>query len=267
MKQAVDMLLNPIVKVVEEDCGTLLGSVVDTGLELQGFTEVATKEPLDIARINQLLTAGQYRTGIRTLHTCQSYKLGGVCRRCLSASLFTDTDLSVGETSKIPSLIVYQTDMVRGNGYTTTFPLSETSDDWYEVVVIKQGMRLSEGVDYSLGFDSITFPTAMTVDSETSVVTVHFMKQNSDPFLGYISKTYSGALLGMLPLPSLPTLLRESLYDILFSDNFVGLLLEDLEPLKAIPSTYRDYLDRVHGKMEKVLLALFLYSIYGNVEI
>jgi hypothetical protein len=102
---------------------------------------------------------------------------------------------------------------------------------------------------------------------DTGVYVVHFIKQNTDPFQGYIAKTYSGAILGMQPLPTLKPLLREAIYEAQFSDNFVSLIMEEVGKLKAIPSTYKQYLESIHGKMEKVLLALYLFAFYSNVEL
>jgi hypothetical protein len=268
VKQAVSMLLNPMVTVVEEDCNTFLGKIVETTNELQGYIEVATKEPLTITRITELLAAGSYFIGIRTLHTCQSYKLGGICRMCQkSSNLGIQTNTPLGTSAVIASMLVYQTDIIRGDGFNSTFELSETSDDWYDVAVIKQGHRLVKDVDYTLGFNSITFMTTPGIDVANDTITVHFLKQNTDPFLGYIAKTYSGALLGLLALPTLDTYLRETLYENMLSDNFVSLVLEEVSALKAVPSTYKDFLERVHGKMERLLLALYLYAIYANVEV
>jgi hypothetical protein len=267
MKQAINMLLNPVVNIVEDDCNTLLGKMVDTNLELQGYTECATKEPMDNARIHQLLVAGSYRIGVRSLYTCQSYKLGGVCKLCYKAHHFgVEPDTSMGTAITIPALQIYQTDVLAGNGVSKEFFLSETSDDWYDVVVIKEGQRMSPS-DYTLNFDSITFNTVPGTDPETDVIAVHFLKQNSDSFLGYIAKTYSGALLGIDPLPAIEPMLRHDLYEAAFSDSFIGMILDEVHKLKAIPSTYKNFMDQVHGKMERMLLALFLYAIYSNVEV
>lgn len=262
MAQAVQTLLNPTVQIVEEDCNTLLGEITETSVELQGRIEAATKAALTNTRITALLAAGQYKTGLRTLPTCQSHVSGGVCRICYSGSLLGSVAPAVGSTVNIPALQIYQSDTLGGNGFTTTFNLSQTSDDWYDVKVVKNGVVQTSG--YTLGYNTITISPAIGVNE---IVIVHFMKQNTDPLQGYIAKTYSGALLGMQPLPTIKPLLRESLYEPLFSDSFIGLMMEELKPLKAIPSTYIDYLQRVHSKFEKILLALYLFALYSNVEV
>jgi len=74
-------------------------------------------------------------------------------------------------------------------------------------------------------------------------------------------------LLGMQALPSLKPLLRMSLYEAQFSDSFVSMIVEETSKINTIPVTYINYIDSIHDKMEKVLLALYLYAIYSNVVI
>lgn len=266
MRQAVGYLLNPMVKVVEEDCGTFLGEMVDTSLELQGKIETVTGDPLTAGRIIQLLSQGTYKVGIRNLTTCLSHTSGGICRKCYAGTYLGDTAPAVGSNLSIPSSLIYQTDVLIGDGATTTFTLSETSDDWYSVKVINQGVIVPSS-QYTLGYNTITFNTAPVLDSTAGLYVVHFHKQNTDPFQGWIAKTYSGSLLGMQALPSLKPLLRMSLYEAQFSDSFVSMIVEETSKIKTIPVTYINYIDSIHDKMEKVLLALYLYAIYSNVVI
>lgn len=264
MTQAVGILLNPLTTVVDEDCNTLLGEIVDTSYELEGLIEVATKSVLTRTRINQLLQQGKYKVGVRNLHTCLSHTNGGICRLCYQGTFPGETAPKVSSNISVPNMLIYQTDVIQGTGYASTFDLSETSDDWYEVKVVKNGVVLNEGSDYTLGDSSITFPS---IPTNSDAYVVHFLKQNTDPFQGYIAKTYSGALLGMEPLPTLKPVLRESLYEQQFSDSFLSMLVEEVNQFKAIPDTYLDYLERVHSRMEKVLLTLYLFAVYSNVEV
>lgn len=266
MNQAVQLLLTPTTYIVDEDCGTLLGDVRETTFELEGLTETATGSPLSYNRIVQLLGAGQYKTKIRTLNSCLSHANGGICRTCYESNFLGKIAPQVGSTITLSSLQIYQSDVLIGDNVKQTFNLSQTEDDWYDVVVVHQGLVVDPS-EYTLGEDTITFNTPLPSDRTQGLHVVHFMSGNSEPFLGYIAKTYSGALLGMQPLPTLKPLLRQSLYEAQFSDSMVGIIVEEVTKLKALPTTYKDYLDRVHGKMEKVLLALYLFAIYGYVEV
>lgn len=263
MIQALGLLLNPAINVVEEDCGTLLGQMSETSYELEGRIEVATGVPLSAARINTLLSQGVYKFGIRTLHTCISHLKGGICRKCYESMYIGETAPAVGTITSTPALQIYQSDVIIGNSYTQTFSLTQTEDDWHTVKVVHNGL-VTTPQQYVLHPDSITF---VDVPVSDAIHIVHFLEQNTRPFHGYIAKTYSGALLGVQPLPTLKLFLRESLYEAQFSENFINFMINDVVALRSVPSTYIDYLQRVHGKMEKVLLALYLFALYSNVEI
>lgn len=265
MVQAVNFLKNPMFKIVDSDCGTLLGSMKDTSSELEGLIEVATGEPLSQVRIRYLLGKGQYKTSIRDLHTCLSHTNGGVCQQCYLGSFLGSTAPKVGTTTSVEASLIYQTDIIMGNAYTSTFPLSQSTDDYYAVKVIHKGSVVNPSI-YLLGYNSITFPSNLPLDSIEGVYTIHFYAKNTESFQGLVSKTYSGGLLGMASLPTSKTLLRERLYEDMFSDTFIGLMLEVLSAYKTIPSTYFEYIENVHGKMEKVLLILYLYGLYSNIE-
>ena len=262
MTQAVDMLMNPSVQIVEEDCQTLLGKVVDTNYELEGLTSLATGEIISREYINYLLSNGEYKIRIRELHSCASHKKGGVCQKCYKASYMCSEVPEVGTTLQIPTKLIYQSDTIIGNGYLSVYTLSQTEDDWYDVIVIKDGEVVDTSL-YTLGYDYIQFPEVL---STNTTYIVHFFKENTESFQGFISKTYSGGLLGMEPLPTTPTLLRESLYYPMFPDTQVSLLLEELSKLKEIPVLYIDYINRIHDKLEKVLYILYLYALYQSMQ-
>lgn len=265
MVQAVNTLLSPMVKIVEDNCGTLLGAVTETSLELEGLTDIATGDVLTPTSIRALLAQGKYKLNLRSLHACNSHLKGGICRKCYQGSHIGEVAPDVGSTISLKSSLIYQTDVVLGTGYSTKFTLSQTTDDYYDIKVLNQGAVVTTG--FTLGYDYIEFDSIVPQDPVTGAYTVHFLQENTEPFQGLISKTYSGSLLGMQPLPTLPPLLRKELYSSQLSDNFIALMLEAIAPLRVIPSTYLDYLERIHDRLEKVLLILYLYALYSNVEL
>ena len=276
-KQALNNLLSPIVRVVEEDCGTLLGKTVPTSFEIEGLIETATGSPLTRSRIEYILAQGQYTVGIRELHSCNSHTKNGICRVCYQGSFIGETAPVVGSLQRVTSSLIYQTDVLTGTGrpnfvidpnplhpvYATSFNLSQTRSEYYDIKVIKDGLVVSDSL-YQLGETFIRFPG--TVPLNDSYV-VHFYQENAEPFQGYVSKTYSGGLLGIEPLPTLKPLLRESLYTQLFMPQFIDSLYQEVSLLKAIPRTYLDYVNNTHDPLEKVLTIMYLYAIYSQVQI
>lgn len=265
MVQAVNTLLAPMVKIVEENCGTLLGAVTETSLELEGLTDIATGDVLTPTTIRAALAAGKYKLNLRSLSSCNSHLKGGICRKCYQGSYIGQTAPAVGTTISLTSSLIYQTDVVLGTGYSSKFTLSQTTDDYYDIKILNQGVVVTTG--FTLGYDFIQFNSIVPLNPVTGAYTIHFYQQNTEPFEGLIAKTYSGSLLGIQPLPTLKPLLRKQLYDSQLSDNFIALMLEIVEPMRAIPSTYLDYLQTVHSRLEKVLLILYLYAVYGNVQL
>lgn len=80
-----DLLFKPIVKIIEEDCGTKLGDNRALGSQVRGFIELSNGDaPITPARI-QFLTQQKIDTVyIRNVASCASP--GGVCRKCLHGS-------------------------------------------------------------------------------------------------------------------------------------------------------------------------------------
>ena len=88
---AYNRVFKPLIKIIEEDCGTKVGEVRDATIKSVGLLEVykdqmsVTNVPITPARI-QHITSSTARTkvNVRTLRSCTSE--GGVCRKCLHAS-------------------------------------------------------------------------------------------------------------------------------------------------------------------------------------
>lgn len=263
LQQVATMLIYPSVTIIEEDCGTLLGKVVDLNFELEGFTELATGVSLSRTRINTLLSQGNYKIHIRDLHSCTSK--GGICRKCYEATFLGETAKPINTITTLTPKLNYQTDLINGNNIKSTFTLSQTSDDYYSVLVIKDGAIYPDS-EYVLGYDTITFIT-LPVPTTTEVYTIHYYKENSEPLLGYISKTYSGGLLGLQPLPALNLILNEKLYLSIVSDGFIPLMIKELNNYRTIPTTFLQYIDNIQDKLEKIIFMLLLYAVYGNITL
>lgn len=259
LTQTVNKLLSPVAEIIEEDCGTLLGEVVDISYELEGRVEVATNLPLSKTRINYLLSEGSYIVRIRTLHSCMSD--GGICQKCYESNFIGDTAPEIGSRAPIDSYQVFQSDTIIGNGIKSEFELTQSEDDYDYAVVVKEGVIVTSG--YSITGTTITFNSPLSIN-ETYIV--HFYSLTSQPFLGYIARTYSGGLLGIRPLPTLDLLLKPIYYQALFNDQILFRMVKEVEYIKEIPRTYIDYIDRIHDPLEKALYITYLYTIYKNIE-
>lgn len=79
-----DRITSPVVTLVEEDCGTLLGEEAPLSYDSEGLTELSTGSPLSRSRINFLRGLGNLSVSVRSLRSCISH--GGLCRTCYQAS-------------------------------------------------------------------------------------------------------------------------------------------------------------------------------------
>ena len=273
---AANTLMNPFISIVETDCGTLLGSVVTLDYSQEGQTELATNTPLSIARISSLMAQGVKTIHIRNISTCVSK--GGICRTCYDAStarlslldgtwpldgsryLNGHDHISLpGDIIQLSSEFIYMTQIFIGDGVNASYPVSQTSADYTKTNITGGGYP--EVV--SLTDTTITFATIRT---SNDIFSLHYYKISSDPFLEYIAKSYSGALLGLAPLPSYQLLLKPSVYETMFSESQIHMLRMELDRWSSnIPPSFLAYCDTITDTLEKILFIIYLYAIYANV--
>ena len=260
LSSIANSLISPAVKIIEEDCGTLLGDLVPLDFEKEGHVELATGDNLTRTRISQILTSGIYKVSLRSMHSCISK--GGVCKKCYEASYLDKTAPAINTQVNLESSLNYQTDVIIGNGYSSDYELTQSEEDFDKVIVFKEGVIQSAG--YGIIDNRIYFPTEI---DPTDIYTIQFYKTTSEPLQGYMARSYSGDLLGMKPLPTLPTIIQESLYSQVIPDSILAIMVNELAPYKAIPSTFLEYIDKIHDKLEKALFILYIYAIFSNVQI
>jgi hypothetical protein len=162
----------------------------------------------------------------------------------------------VGDNFTLSSEFIYMTEVIIGDGINSSYLVSQTSDD-YTKTNIDTHPEVISLTDTTITFNTVRMPTDIFV--------LDYYTITSDPFLEYIAKSYSGSLLGLLPLPSYPLLLRPSLYESMFSDSYVALMRADLNNYSSdIPPTYLEYCDTIPDKLEKILFMIYLYAIYAS---
>lgn len=191
VKSFTTKILQPTVKVVEEDCHTLLGRNVSADdYSMVGLLALDTDEVIDIDYVVE-----KYENNIFTIRvrdTCACTSVGGVCRKCL------------------------------------------------------RGTYIRLGI-----------PDVPTVGE------IVRMPVESSAYLNYLAGTYSGAIMGALPLPSPPLPLRPDLFEELVSHEEMNMMVREMGSLK-IPRDEVDYLNNINGKFERALIILAYYGAYGN---
>ena len=126
-------IFRPTLKIVEENCETLLGKESPISFRVEGEVELSTGLNITPARLSTLISAGNKTVNIRTLDTCIS--LGGVCRQCLEASYPRATIPAVGFRFKLlPEIVLDASQLIIYNGG-STLDLPYSSDVYDNIYV------------------------------------------------------------------------------------------------------------------------------------
>lgn len=256
IKAIANSIMNPIVEVTSQDCGTFIGTTVEVDYSIVGRIELVTNQVVTADRIYQLMAQGITTIKIRDLHSCIAP--GGICSLCYEST--TGYTAAKNEVVTITSEFIYTSDIIIGDGISNSYLLSQTPEQYSRT-------SYNPVKDTEVSSISSTNIIFNTIRTPSDIYVLHYYAESSDPFLEYIAKSYSGGLLGIAPLPSFQTILRPSLYQRMFSDNQVSLLRSELiQYAPSTPQQYIDYCDIIRDPLEKILFIIYLYAIYANVQ-
>lgn len=260
MYQFSDFVMRPKVNVVETDCLTKIGEIVPTTYEIEGEVELATDMTLTKARLDFLLGQGQYTIALRNSHSCVSQ--GGICSKCYHGTYIDQPFPAVNTPVIMDNSYDYQTDVLQGDGSTKNFTLTQTPDLYDKILLIFMGMIVTTG--FTITGTTLTLDTAPPLNSN---LVVRYYKHTTQPFMGYLAKSYSGSLLGMSVLPTDNLHLRSGLMQQLLGDSQLEIVKQQLEAYKIVTSPYINYIDTIKDKLEKALYLLAIYGIFANVSL
>lgn len=255
-----NQVFSPTVRIVEDDCGTLLGEMIDVNFEAEGRVELSTDLPLSRTRIIDLLSNGVYQVFVRTLATCISD--GGVCAKCYAASRPDASPKAVGDRVEVAPLFERSTEVLYTSAPSDSLSLSVPSDTYESILLFRNG-SLVPASSYTV--DGDTLQMSEPVPADTYLVT-RYITTTRAPYLLYLAETYSGSLLGIKALPR-PLL---SVRPKLLVENISQGLLEDVvqvtKKFKAIPPNMLEYLSNTHDALEKALFVIALRTIYASTQ-
>jgi hypothetical protein len=253
-------VFEPMVPVVEEDCGTTLGQIVDVNYELEGKIELATGLPFSHDRIIQLLTQGIYRTSVRDMSTCISED--GICQKCYHASRQKMAVPAVGTSVQILPEYVTFTEAITVHSGVTEVALSQSPDLYDNAYVYRQGHLLTNA-EGTISGTTLTLSNPIVSDG---YIVVRYTTIIRAPFLFWLAGTYSGSMLGIkeLPAPNLP--LRKRLLTSLVPQSMLESLATHAGDLNGVPPESVEFLPSVQDPLEKALFVMVLYAVYLNVN-
>lgn len=253
-------VFSPFVHVVEQDCGTSLGTPTAVNYELEGKVELATSTLVSFDRIISLLSNGVYTTPVRSLSSCISKD--GVCQTCYHASRQKDTIPAIGSHVQVMPEYVTATEALTAVAGQSSFTISETPDLYDLVYVYHLGVLLTSS-QYTIDNLTLTLASPVTSDGQ---VTVRYTTYIRAPYLFWLAGTYSGSMLGIKQLPAPPIPLRKRLLTSLIPESVLELLVQGVSTLRGVPVEAIDYMSKVHDPLEKALLVIAIYAIYLNVS-
>jgi len=253
-------VFSPNLKVVATDCGTTLGLFVTVNYTAEGLVELATGEPLSRDRIGQLLYNGIYSVATRSTSTCIAS--GGICATCYAASFPRATVPNVNDRVIVYPEYAITTDALSGVQGQTVFTLTLSPAQYAYNYVYYEGQLYTQGVDYTISDTTLTLTIPLAEDGG---ITVRYTSYNRAPFLIYLAEQYSGAMLGMLPLPRelLPT--RSLLLTSIINSAILNVVLDATVSNNNIPSELSNYAGSIQDPLEQTLYLLALQSLFANV--
>lgn len=243
-------LLTPTVKVVEEDCGTGLGTYGEITFSSEGEYPTTQSTPLTYQDIYTLLQLGKYQARFRRTDSCISQ--GGVCRTCLQGSMLGETIPQVGEYALVVPEFNYLSDHKQGSGTLQSYSLR----DDFDIAKVVVGGQVQEIVP--AGTNSVQVNTP-------DIFLIKYYASDSSSLLGYLGRSFSGGLLGINPLPTPPLVIRESLFNNTLSDAQISILEEEVSNIGNVEDRYLDYAKGIHSRLEKSLFLLFLFAVFSDI--
>lgn len=258
-------LFNPSVEIVEEDCGTLLGRRVQIDSSAIGLKDLATDEYLTSEDVEFFLSQGLYHRQVR--HTAFCTSNGGVCKKCYEATYRNVGSVPVGSRQIATTEITVGTQMFLLQDGGVEVLVSADGEPVSRVDVFLNDVYTEEYEETLPDFDQvrIIFPE---VPPNGSKVFVRIYRETSSPFMGYLSKTYSGNLLGAAPMDTGILPIRKGLLKERISEGRLAALEVELENYSQnIPASYLGYLANIKDPLEKELFILSLYGVFYDVGV
>jgi hypothetical protein len=250
---------NPKVKIVEDDCETLLGTSIPLNPKARGYIELETGSPLNTSRVNTLSTAGNTSVRVRSSYSCIS--AGGICRECLLGSRPRLSGFSVGDYVELPPELLV--DYVEGTVVSgdTSCAIPYTSAQYDTVYVYNNGVLLSESSYYISGNSFVSYTAVL---SDTTFAFKFFVKSNVAHYY-WLAKTYSGSLLGIKDLVELPLPLKPSLLSTFVNETDIEALRRQLIGNPDVSQEdFVEYIPSIKDSLEKGIFVLILGSIFLN---
>lgn len=242
-----DILINPRVKIVERSCDTSLGTPFDPVflnsaqpadrngqvLTPYGYT-MPVLGPLGPTQVPPFTTTTELSVdisnGVRkkyVYHPASCNSVGGICSICAYSAYLYST-ARVIKTSPASTTEYYNP--------------PQTYNNMAPVLQVGSSMQIQLGYGKSKGF----------------------MSPSQKSLFSWLANTYSGSLLGIRNFSNFPLPVSTQLYRSLLNKNLVAQAQSDLSQMSSVPSDVLSYIETLEDILEKALLIVVVYTIYGS---
>lgn len=239
-----DVLLNPRVRLVDENCGTYLGTQFDStflnsgqpadrnGKQLIPYLyALKASGPLPVGEVPPTYTQEELSQAIasgerfkRVLHPFSCISKGGICRVCAYSSYR------------------FSTAKVVDTGTNTTY----------------------EYFEEPAPLDLVIPPVGSTTQLQEGFGRVKsFLSPSQKSLFSWLANTYSGSLLGIRNFGNFPLPVNTELYSFLINKNLLAQAQAQLSAISAVPRDVITYIDSIESVLEKALMVVVAYTMYG----
>jgi hypothetical protein len=250
-------LFNPVVIVVEEDCGTLLGTPIPVDFKAEGYIELDNGLPINRATISSLALSNSSYVNTRSAYSCISKN--GVCNKCLSASK-PRLSIVTGNMYQVnPELIISVNTISISTGL-TTYSLPYDVSQYDTLYIYDDGILVSQAT-YSVSGSTLTLSSS---PGSTKTLLLKFGIFSNVGFYYWLANTYSGSLLGIKSLIDLPLPIKPSLLSSFINEDEIDLLIQALKQTDIADQDFVTYIPSIKDPLEKAIFVVTLCSIFLN---
>ena len=249
-------LFKPTVKIVEEDCETLLGKLMPISYRTEGYIELSTSTRVNSTRLTNLITSGETEIAIRSIDTCISY--GGICRSCLASSRPAEIIPAVNSVYRVIPEVVLDTSQfaVFLGQQTINLPYNT---DVFDFVYMFQNGELVPSSTYNITGNTLTFNEPAPMDT---ILILKYMVRSFNQFYSWLANTYCGSLLGIKPIYKTTLPIKKELLRSVIPEEDLKTLISNLKTSIVKEEDSVQYIDSIKDPVEKAIFSILLGSVF-----
>lgn len=164
-----------------------------------------------------------------------------------------DCKTTVGRLETVDSTIIGETEVVTNQIIDSARVNQLLSQGIYMVGTRSPSICVSKGGICQTDYGS----TTPSIGSHVTLNTA-----NRLPFLSYLARSYSGALVGIEPTPTKDLPIRPSLYNQIILQSEIDRVAIRILNNYLVPKTYREYYKNILDTLEKCLYLIAIYQLF-----